>query len=63
MPKLLLKGALLVVVVMVVDVVVKVVVGVTIPILGANGDQMKALRTLSQIKLQLMALRREMALE
>jgi hypothetical protein len=28
----------------------------------ANGDQMKALRTLSQIKLQLMALRREMAL-
>jgi hypothetical protein len=32
------------------------------PILGANGDRMKALRTLSQIKLQQLALRRQMAL-
>ncbi len=38
MPSLLLKGVLMVAVVVVVDVVVKVVMGVTVPILGANGD-------------------------
>jgi hypothetical protein len=62
-PSLLLKGALLVVLVVVIDVVVKVVMGVmTIPILGANVDQMMVLRNLSQMKLQPMALIREMAL-
>ncbi len=62
MPRLLLKGALLVLAVVVVGVVVKVVVRVTVPLLGANRDQMKALQTVSQIKIQPMALRREMAL-
>ncbi len=52
---------LLVVVVVVVDMVVKVVVGVTLPILGANGELMVALRTLRQTKLQPMASKREMA--
>ncbi len=60
MPSLLLKGVLLVVVVMVLDVVV--VMEVTVPILGPNGVRMMALLTLSQIKLWSMALRREMTL-
>ncbi len=59
-PSLLLKGVHLAVVVMVLDVVV--VVGVTLPKLGSNGVRMMALLTLSQIKLQPMVLRREMAL-
>jgi hypothetical protein len=37
-PSLLLKGTILVVVVVVMAMVVKVVMGVTVPILGANGD-------------------------
>ncbi len=61
-PRLLLMGAILMLAVVVVDVVVKVVVRVTILLLGANRAQMKALQTLSHIKIQPMALRREMAL-